>query len=348
MHSAHRSCRVLGVVASVLLATSLSAQPQDTSDKSKHSKADKAAKAADLPAVLWHDPGDISSLDLANGEGGRDAAPSPDADYKFVREDMNGTSPKFYVDDAAGIRWLVKVGEEAKPETAATRFVWAMGYYTDKDYYLQQIHVTGMPKLHRQNASIGADGTVKDARLKRQDKSEKKIANWPWKQNPFTGTKELNGLRVMMAFLNNWDLKTANNKVYEEDKSERRFVVSDLGASFGKTGGVTKRSKGVLDDYENSKLVAHANANSVDFEMATRPFPLFAPFDPGNYAKRADVEGVVKHIPEADAKWIGQQLSKLTPEQIQDAFRAAGYAPDEVAAYAKAVTGRIATLNQLP
>ena len=85
---------------------------------------------------------------------------------------------------------------------------------------------------------IGADGTVKDVRLKRQDKTEKKIDNWPWKQNPFTGTKEFNGLRVMMAFLNNWDLKTANNKVYEEDKSERRFVVSDLGASFGKTGGV--------------------------------------------------------------------------------------------------------------
>ena len=348
MHSAHRLCPVLGVVASLFLAACLPAQPQDAPEKSKHSKAEKAAKVADLPAVLWHDPGDIASLDLVNGEGGKDAAPNPDDEYKFVKEDMNGSSSKFYVDDGGGVRWLVKVGEEAKPETAATRFVWAMGYYTDEDYYLRQIHVTRMPKLHRQNASIGADGTVKDVRLKRQDKTEKKIDNWSWKHNPFTGTKEFNGLRVMMAFLNNWDLKTVNNKVYEEDRSERRFVVSDLGASFGKTGGVSTRSKGVLDDYENAKLIAHANADAVDFEMATRPFPLFAPFDPGNYAKRADIEGVVKHIPEADAKWIGQQLSKLTPEQIQDAFRAAGYSPDEVTAYAKAVTERIATLNQLP
>ena len=64
--------------------------------------------------------------------GGADRAPRPDAKYTFVKEDLNGTSPKFYIKDGDGVEWLVKLGPEAKPETAATRFVWAMGYFTDE------------------------------------------------------------------------------------------------------------------------------------------------------------------------------------------------------------------------
>src|SRR5262249_48082279 len=79
--------------------------------------------------TLWHDPGEIPSLDLAFGPGGKNHAPRADATYSFVREDLGGTSPKFYVKDQDGVEWLVKVGDEARGETAATRFVWAMGYF---------------------------------------------------------------------------------------------------------------------------------------------------------------------------------------------------------------------------
>src|SRR5919202_1566995 len=56
------------------------------------------------------------------------------------------------------------------------------------------------------------------------------------------GRRELQGLIVMMALLNNWDLKDSNNVVLyvpaASDKSvaESLYAISDLGATFGKTG----------------------------------------------------------------------------------------------------------------
>ena len=42
------------------------------------------------------------------------------------------------------------------------------------------------------------------------------------------------------------------------------------------------------------------------------------------------MEGVVKHIPIADARWIGDRLGQLSTEQISDAFRASGFSPADV------------------
>jgi len=53
------------------------------------------------------------------------------------------------------------------------------------------------------------------------------------------------------------------------------------------------------------------------------------------------------HIPLADAKWMGQLLAQLSPDQIRDAFRAAGYSPQEVDGFAKVIESRIAELNKL-
>jgi hypothetical protein len=327
-------------------------QSQDKAAKQKEQpekapkKQSRAPGAAQLPAVLWRDPGDIASLDLVNGAGGAEHAPRPDAKYGFVKEDMNGTSPKFYAKDDGGVEWLVKFGEEAKPETAATRLVWAMGYFTDEDYFLPTINVSGMPKLHRGSKDVAADGTVMNVRLKRQGPGLKKIQNWDWYNNPFLGTREFNGLRVMMALINNWDLTTVNNKVYVTD-NERHTLVADQGASFGKTGAVTTRSKGVLKDYEDSKFIRERKADTVSFEMRTRPLAVLAPFELKNYGKRSRMEQIEDSIPVADAAWMGSELAKLSPQQIHDAFRTAGFSTDEVEGYSHAIQKRIADLNQL-
>ncbi len=302
--------------------------------------------AAKLPAVLWQDPGDIASLDLVNGAGGAQHAPRPDAEYDFVKEDLNGTSTKFYVKDKEGVEWLVKIGEEAKSETAATHLVWAMGYFTDEDYFVAKIHVSNVPKLHRGNKSIAPDGTVTDVRLKRQGPESKKIENWDWYDNPFLDKREFNGLRVLMALINNWDLTAVNNKVYATE-SERHFSASDLGASFGKTGAVTSRSKSVLKDYAQAKFIRERKGDLISFEMRTRPFAGLSPLERKNFEKRSRMEQIEDNIPVADAKWIGSQLAKLTPQQIRDAFRAAGFSPEEVEGYTGALQKRIADLVAL-
>jgi hypothetical protein len=325
----------------------------DQFESEKQAKKEERAEAASrLPAVLWRDPGAIALRDLLNGQGGANDAPDPRADYTFIREDRNGSSPKFYAQDSNGVKWLVKLGVEARTETAATRFVWAMGYYTDEDYFLPQIHVRNLPKLHRKiRKDLRKGEIVRNVRLKRQSKDEK-FENWDWFNNPFLGTRELNGLRVLMALINNWDLVTHNNKVYLTE-NERRFVVSDLGAAFGKTGWppshvplMPHATKGVLKDYEHSKFIRAVKGGAVTFEMRTSAPGLVRKFRKEYFDEYRQVERLERSIPIADAEWIGDLLAQLTPQQIRDAFRAAGYEPAEVEGYAKVVEKRIAMLKR--
>ena len=116
---------------------------------------------------------------------------------------MDASSPKFNVTDANGTKWKVKLGVEAQPETAATRIVWAVGYYTDEDYYFDSIKVKGLPKLKRGEKYVSGN-TVHGARLERKVKGEKSLATWSWFNNPFTNTRQMNGLKVLMALVNNW------------------------------------------------------------------------------------------------------------------------------------------------
>ena len=57
---------------------------------------------------------------------------------------------------------------------------------------------------------MSAGDTVTGARLER-DSGSQDSTTWDWYDNPFVGTREFNGLRVMMALVNNWDLKDVNN-----------------------------------------------------------------------------------------------------------------------------------------
>jgi hypothetical protein len=298
-----------------------------------------------LRAVIWRDPGRVASLNLLYGSGGRQHAPDPKGRFTFLKEDALATSPKFDVVDRQGVEWKVKLGEEPQSETAAARFLWAAGYFVDEDYYLPQFTVTGAPKLHRGEEFISPEGTIRGARLERKLKDTEKRGSWDWFENPFANTRELNGLRIMMALLNNWDLKDVNNSIYETG-GQRRYVVTDLGASFGNTGNTLTRSKSAPQEYADSKFVEKTTSATVDFVLHSRPFFLTA-IDVPNYQMRTRIEAITKLIPRADAKWLGRRLSMLSDAQIGDGFRAGGYTSAEVAIYARAVRQRIAQLNAL-
>jgi hypothetical protein len=300
------------------------------------------AQQAGTASGLWSDWGDPAALDLLNGPGGK--AHQPADSFKFIEESKSGTSPKFDVEDENGTKWKVKLGQEVKPETAATRLLWAAGYFVDEDYYRPQIRVQGMKRLSRGKEYVSDGGLVRDARLKRHG-GGKELNNWSWYHNPFAGTREFNGLRVMMALINNWDLKEINNKVFDEG-GKPRYEVADLGASFGRTGNNFGRSKGVMKDYAESKFIKKVTPKSVDFVMHSRPFILTI-FNFSNYRARTRMENVAKHIPIADARWIGSLLGQLSTEQIRDCFRAASFSPEEVEGYTAIVMQRIETLKKL-
>src|SRR5581483_380166 len=224
------------------------------------------------PAVLWRDPVDIGSRNLFDGPGGK--AHEPRGPFTFEKENMQGTSPKFDVIDQEGVRWGVKIGVEARPETVAARLVWAAGYFANEDYFVRELRVQNMPHLRRGQSQVSPGGIVYNVRLKRHLKDEKKTGTWSWAKNPFTSTRELNGLRVLMALINNWDLKDLNNAIYQARGAnpEQRYLVTDLGASFGTTN-LNPAAKGNLKAYCHSKLIRNTAGGFVNFNVPSAPPP---------------------------------------------------------------------------
>lgn len=296
-------------------------------------------------AVLWRDPGDIASRNLFYGPGGK--AHEPRGAFTFKEEDMAGTSPKFDVVDHDGVRWRVKMGPEARPETVASRFVWAVGYFANEDYFMPALHVEKMPRLRRGRNLVSPGDSVHDVRLKRHVPDEKKVGAWSWAKNPFTGTREWYGLRVLMALMNNWDLKDINNSIYEtrDEPIENRYLVSDLGASFGSTG-LNWMLKGSPAAYCSSKWIKSVSGEFVDFNVPSGPAMNYY-IDFPELAMRLNMRWLGHHIPRKDARWMGDLLARLSPAQIHDAFRAGGYSAQEVEDLSKVVERRIAELEKL-
>lgn len=307
------------VIAMLVCSSGASAATgKDGSEQPKHfHKA--AAKIGSAPAVLWTNPADLESRDLFYGCGGK--RHQPRGKLKFIAEEHHGINPKFDVRDADGVRWGVKLGAEARPEVAASRLLWAAGYFANEDYYVSELPVR-IPSLSRGQEFIQND-KIMGVRLKRHNKHEQKIGYWTWNNNPFAGTRELNGLKVMMELINNTDLKPEHLLIYDADGHEQRYFINDLGGSFGRAGShFYNRTKGVLKDFESFPLIQKAGPEYLDFWY-------------------------FKQVPRADAKWIGGILARLSDAQIRDAFRAAGFSPKEVEGFTRKVRAKIRELTSL-
>jgi hypothetical protein len=286
--------------------------------------------------VLWEDPVDLESRNLFYGIGGEKGAPFPTGKYLFIRREPGGTSEKIQVEDERDRRWTVKLGLEPRPETAATRIVWAVGYHVDQDYFLKQVAI----KRGKEELLLG------NVRFERDDDGFKKVGRWDWQSNPFAGTRELDGLKTLMALLNNFDLKTNNNKIIQpkkkkaSEKTKLIYYVNDLGATFGSTGywftqlpiigEMPAGTKGIPEQFVRHQFIESVRNGKVIFHMQRRR------------AKRA-LEGVKIE----NACWIGELLARLSDKQLSDAFRAGGFNESETAIYIRALRQRIKQLRNL-
>lgn len=315
-------------------------------------------KAEPVPTgkpTAWRDAGDISALNLRFGPGSEEMAPQ--APFTFISESKLGASPKFKVKDARGVTWSVKMGPEAQAETVATRLIWAMGYYADEAYHFDRIEVQNLPRLAR-GQEFQSGKTVRDVRMEPRRAGVSRGAIWDWLQNPFVGQREFNGLKVLMVLVANYDTRLDNNQIYtvknpETGQWEARYVVTDIGATFGKVGGMGGgRSKNSLADFRDTKFIESVQNGMVNFDYHTKPKGAggaFASIFGGGYAKRqANKEKAMRTIPVADAQWIGARLALLSDEQLRDAFRAAHYDNATMEGYVSVLRDRIKMLSQLP
>jgi len=290
----------------LLLALSVSAAAQDNKDK-------KEKTAPTGTPVLWRAPEDIEQRNLLLGAGGE--AMKPDISrLTFIEQKTGGYSTKYRVRDAKGNEWIAKIGREAQPDTAANRLLWALGYETEIAYLV--------PK-----AKIEGKGEYENVRLEARPKEVKRAGNWMWGDNPFMSSPEFKALKILMVMINNWDMKDDNNEILATrgdttGEGELRYIISDLGGTFGKTGGIISRSRNKPSDYVKASFIKKVNGDVIDFHYGGKNQKLFS------------------NLTVADASWLSNWLKRLSDEQIKDAFRAANYTPEEVDVLAKAFRER--------
>lgn len=283
--------------------------------QSKKSNAKQFARQS----VIWK-PVNIKARDLYWGAGGRAMLPNLKR-VTLIRKETGGNNLKYRIKDGSGRIWVAKIADESQPETAAVRLLWAVGYPTEINYLV--------PKL-----TIPGKGTFTNVRLEARPSNIDRQDRWSWTDNPFIGTNELQGLKIMMALINNWDLKDGNNVVLQNG-GERQFVISDLGSSFGKFAPVSfpilnrfGRSVNNPEHYAKSEFVKGIEEDG-GLDMAYK----------GNSRKLFD------DITPEQGRWTANLLKQLSDKQIRDAFRAANYSPAEIKMLANAVRRKIRELD---
>jgi len=301
--------------------------------------------------VLWRDPGDIASRDLRYGPGSPELAPA--FPFTFIEESKGGESPKFKVRDARGVVWGVKLGPESQSETVATRLVWAVGYFAEEAYYFDEVKVDNMPRRLSRGREYVVGRTVRGARFEPDREGVVEGPEWSWRDSPFEGSREMSGLKVLMILLNNFDARKGNNHILYADGPqgrEARYVVTDLGATLGRAGGLGgRRVKNDLEAFLSTKFVRGVDDGVVEFDFDTRPrgFGHLSVLHPKYYRGEVKKEKAMRGIPVEHAAWIGSLLSQLSDNQLRDAFRAGGYLEAVTEGYVRALRERIGQLTRL-
>ncbi len=262
--------------------------------------------------VMWTEPTDIASRNLLLGAGGEKMKPNL-TKITFIEDKPGGYSKKYRVKDASGNEWVAKIGKEAQTDTAANRLIWAIGYESEIAYLIPKLKIEGK-------------GEFENVRLEARPDNVKRNGNWMWENNPFMNSQEFRGLKIFMLMINNWDMKDDNNEILASKEQpiggKMRYIISDLGGSFGKTGGFFSRTRNEPDDYAKAVFIERVNGNQIDFKYDGKNQKLFAGL-------------TVK-----DARWLGNLIKRLSDEQIKDAFRSANYSPEEVDQLAAAFRAR--------
>ena len=258
---------------------------------------------------LWEAPTALAERDLFNGPWGAENAPDPDAVYTFLEPKKGGINPGMTVRDPRGREWKVKqpplTGRNAEGpiEVVLSRVLSAVGFHQPPVYFLPSLKV----------ARDGVIRTEPGGRVRLKVDTLKDLGEWSWRENPYAGTRPHHGLLVILLMFNSSDLKDSNNTLYQvtfSDGSVRRwFVVRDLGTALGSTARLTP-IRGNPDVFEHRGFIEGVENGFVKFDYDGRHQDL-----------------VDNRITRADVRWAAYLLSRLTPAQWQDAFRAGGYQP---------------------
>jgi hypothetical protein len=303
------------------------------------------------PQLLWveahrirREPPTSRARDLRDGPGGADLRPAPP--FHFVEEHHSGSQACVGVRDSRDRLWRVKWGHEARPEAFAARYVWACGYFAETTHFVPAGRIEGAHGLRRAGSCIAEDGGFTDARFELEDGTVRMLFNehsWAWDDNPFVGTRELSGLKMLVMLLANWDTKDrrdvsrgSNTGIFEHRDRfwghEAHYLITDWGGAMGKWGTtVVSRGRWDVDGFEaqTAKFVTGVTDGYVNFAYQGQ--------------RTADV---ARGITVSHARWFHRYASRLTEGPLREALSACGATADEATRFARALVERVRQIGE--
>jgi hypothetical protein len=289
---------------------------------------------------LWKDPAEVERIDFTYPAGGAKNIPRPP--FHFISELLTGSSPKVLVRDSAGVKWRVKGGLEPQAESFATRLVGALGYYCDPTVFVPHGKIDGVTALKRAAGFIQPDGTLSNGSFERRHRTFKSMTqDWAWNRNPFLGTKEFQGLKVLVMLLSNWDNKDArdrwvgsNTGILErtiDGRIQLIYRVKDWGQVLG-AWGADQKPKGW---------------NCAAFSAQTKSF---LQGRQGQYLRFGftgqHTDDFKNDITVEDVRWLMHYLGRVTDAQLQNGLKASGATAEETACFAAQLRERIDILQR--
>jgi hypothetical protein len=284
--------------------------------------------------VLWQEPPPLTTSYWVWGPGGKETAPQPP--YRFVKEKFGGTNPKVEVKDERGRRWTVKFGSEAHTDTFQSRLVSSLGYAAEPTYFVTAGSILDVHNLKRAKHFIAKNGSFREARFKLEDHGSEKASSegaWSWAVNPFLGSRELGGLKILTMLTSNWDTKDSRNGDGSNTGMIRtRYAVTDWGASFGRAGFLFKRDRWDWEGYrlETRNFVRLGSDGRLRWRYKGR-----------------HGDDITAGVGVEDVRWILRYLSRISDEDLKTGLVASGASEPVAREYVRLIRQRIVQLQNV-
>ena len=236
-------------------------------------------------------------------------------------------------------------------ETFAVRLAWACGYFAEMTHFVASgtIDGVGRESLQRARTCIDDDGAFRDARFELDDPDVEKLFeehSWSWNDNPFVGTPQLTGLKVLLMLISDWDNKDrrdvargSNTAIFVHRavsrwRREAQYLIIDWGGSMGRWGG---------------NVVTRGRWDPAGFAAQTPQFVT------GVGRRRSCSSATSASVPPTsrrasrvdDVRWLCRYLGRITDDSCAPRLQASGATPEETERFAASLRDRIDQLSRV-
>ena len=302
--------------------------------------------------AIWRDAASLTAEEIAAGPCGPDGGPAEP--FHFIEEHDTGSQPCVSIKDARDREWRVKWGQEVHTEVFGTRLAWMFGYFAEPTYFISSGVIDGTRELRRAKECIDEHGRFTEARFELSESGVEKhfdAHGWAWHDNPFAGTHELNGLKILMMLMSNWDNKDvrdvargSNTAIFEypvdrvgsafkRTVTEARYLIIDWGAALGAWGNnVLKRGRWDPEAFaaQNQSFITGVTDGRVQFGYQGQ--------------RTADL---VDNITVDDVRWFDRKARSISDEHLKAALIASGATAEETERFTAALRERLDQLHHV-